>query len=299
MRIVQTRVGRLHTHLLRVPRDAVLTPALTRIEGHEDRLREVGFPGRLEVGQALLPAAVGPRSRYNADGEERVRRDRPKERVSRLAWARWLEHHGAERREVRGVRPRSYQRFPRARVPAPELDLRVCRSRSGRLVVATEPLARGADDARMLHAVNLLLELFGECVLLDEAARPLARGRERRLDWETRSPADALAPALAAMPERARRVAEHRLGHLDGLGPDFTAAGRGGFRGCAVFGFARHGRLVVEDLRSAGVTFVTGRGWGELSRLPKGTLLDRVARDVTVEHSAGWETRLRAALVGD
>lgn len=293
---MQRRVARLHAHLLRVPRDAVLTPALTRIERRDERLREVGFPERLEVGHALLPAGLGPRSRFNADGQERVRLDRPRERVSRLAWARWLEHHGDERREVRGVRARSYQRFPRARVPAPQLDLRVCRARSGRLVVATEPLARGADDARLLHAVNLLLELFGECVLLDEATRPLDRGPERRLDWETRRPAEALASALAAMPERARRVAEHRLGHLDRLAPDFRAAGRGGFRDCAVFGFARHGRMVVEDLRSSGATYVTSRGWGELSRLSKGALLDEVARDGVVRHTAGWEERLRAAL---
>ncbi len=296
VRIAQRRVARLHTHLLGVPRDAVLTPALTRLEGREELLGAVGFPGRLEVGQTLLPAALGPRSRFNADGGERVRRDHPEERVSRLTWARWLEHHGAERREVVGVRSRSYRRFPRARVPAPGVDLRVCRARSGRLVIATEALARGADDARMLHAVNLLLELFGECVLLDERTRPLARGRERRLDWETRRPADALDPALAAMPPRARRVAEHRLRHLDALSPDFTAAGRGGFGGCAVFGFSRRGRLVVENLTAGGSTYVTPRGWDEISRLPKATLLDRVAEDAVVDHSPGWEERLREAL---
>lgn len=296
MRIAQSRVARLHAHLLRVPRDAVLTPALTRIEGHEERLREVGFPGRLEVGQALLPAALGPRSRHNADGGERVRRDRPEETVSRLAWARWLEHHGDERREVRGVRPRTYRRLPRARIPAPQVDLRVCRARSGRLVLATEPLARGVDDARMLHAVNLLLELFGECALLDERARPLTRGRERRLDWETRRPADALEPALDAMPARARCVAEHRLRHLRDLSPDFTAAGRGGFGGCAVFGFARHGRLVVEDLRPAGATYVSPRTWAELSSLPKAAMLDAVGDDDRIEHTPGWEARLREAL---
>lgn len=33
---------------------------------------------------------------------------------------------------------------------------------------------RGADDARLLHSVNLFLELFGRCDLLWEPARPSA-----------------------------------------------------------------------------------------------------------------------------
>ncbi|MGE3140559.1 MAG: hypothetical protein AB7O53_13955, partial [Thermoleophilia bacterium] len=156
VRIAQTRVGRLHTHLLGVPRDAVLTPCLTHVDRHAGRMRELGFPARPQVGQDLLPAVVGPRSRFNADGAEQVRRDRPPERVARLAWSGWVEGGGEGRRAVRDVRPRSFRRLPRERQAAPEVRLRVCRGRSGDLVLATEPLARGADDARMLHAVNLL-----------------------------------------------------------------------------------------------------------------------------------------------
>lgn len=280
-------------------RDAVLTPALTDASRRSDRLREIGFPARLEPGQRLLPAVVGPRSRINADGEDVPRRDLPKERVSRLAWARWIEHHGREQREVRGVRPWSYTRFPRAHVPAPHLELQVCRDPSDRLVVAARPIARGREDDLLLHAVNLLLELFEECTLIDEARMPLVRTAGPRLNWDVRPRPDGLDPLVEGLPDTERRVAEYRLARMRELGPDFTAVGRAGFRGCAVFGFADRGRMVVERLHGDTATYVTERSWDDLETMGKDELIDEVGRERRIDHSPGWETRLRAAVAGD
>lgn len=301
LRIEQKRIRRLHAHLLGVPRDAVLTPALVDLDAHRGRLRAIGFPAGLEPGQVLLPAVVGPRSRFNADGGERVHRDRPKELVTRLAWARWLERHGGDQREIRGVRPWSYQRFPRTLVPAPHVELRVV-ALGGRLAVAAEPLRRREDGARLLHAINLMLELFGECELLDAPAGPVTAAPATRLNWELLAAGGlaAFPPQLGAvvghLPLKDRRVAEYRIARVGELAPDFMAVGRAGFRGYAMFGFGDRGRFVLESLYFGNETLVSGRGWDELSRLGKGELLRAGVHEERIPHAPGWESRLRDAV---
>lgn len=300
--IAQQRIRSVHSHLIGVPRGAPITPALVHLSGHRARLREIGFPEPLAPGQVLLPAIVGPRSRFNADGRELVHRDRPKETVTHLAWARWLERHGDDQREVRGVRPWTYQRFPRTEVPAPGVELRVVALAGGLTVVAAETIARGADDARLLHSINLLLELFGECSLLGDEDLGPAPEPGTRLNWDLLAPDDPphmtsrLGAVLGDLPLKDRQVAEYRIARVGELEPDFLAVGRAGFRGCAVFGFTGRGRYVLESLYHGSETLVTDRGWQELSRLGKAELLSDRVHEQRIAHSRGWESRLRDAV---
>jgi hypothetical protein len=299
-RIVQQRIRTLHPHLLGVPRETVLRPGLTDPGAHRGRLREIGFPEGLEAGQVLLPAVVGPRSRFNADGDERVHRDRPKEFVSRLAWGRWIERHGTDQREIRGVRPWNYERFPRTPIPAPHVELRVRALAGGRLAVVAG-VAGGGGDPLLRHAVNLMLELFGTCDLLHDDALPPAPAAAP-LNWQMYSaeglpevPAP-LRPVVGPLPLKDRRVAEYRIARVGELQPDVMAVGRGGFRGYAMFGFADRGRLVLENLYRGNETLVTDRDWRDLSRLGKGELLGDDVGGQRIAHSRGWESRLRQAI---
>lgn len=300
-RIAQRRVRSLHPHLLGVPRDTVLVPAITDPGAHRARLRQLGFPERLEAGQVLLPAVVGPRSRFNADGAERVHRDRPKELVSRLAWGRWLERHGPDQREVRGVRPWNYERFPRTPVRGPEVELRVVALAGGGLAVLAGASGRGGDG-RLLHAVNLLLELFGACALLGESALSPESPSANRLNWEVHPAVglpevpSPLEPVLGELPLKDRRVAEYRIARVGELSPDLVAVGRGGFRGYAMFGFAARGRFVVENLYRGNEVLVTDCDWDDLSRRGKGELLRDDDRGRRIAHAHGWESHLRAAV---
>lgn len=300
MRIAQKRIRSIHAHLLGIPRGTALTPALTDVGRHRDRLCEVGFPEPIAPGQQVLPAILGPRSRFNADGEERVHRDRPKEIVTRLAWARWLERHGDDQREVRGVRPWPYVRFPRSHVPAPGVELSVVTLTDGSPAVSALTLRRGEDDPLLLHAINLLLELFGECDLLcegDVAPAPAATGASR-LNWDLLPPAapEPLEEVIEGLSPKDRHVAEYRIARVRELEPDFLAVGRAGFRGCAVFGFAERGRFVLESLYTGNETLVSDHDWEDLSRLAKAELLGDNVHGHRIAHARGWESRLREAV---
>lgn len=297
-RITQRRIRSLHPHLLGLPRGTVLTPCLTDPGAHRGRLREIGFPESLDAGQVLLPAVVGPRSGFNADGAERVHRDRPKEFVCRLAWGRWIERHGTDQREIRGVRPWNYERFPRTPIPPPHVELRVAPLAGRRLAVVADSTGT-AGDPQLLHAVNLMLELFGTCDLLGGDAPPAEGMQATRLNWELH-PAEGLPevpsplrPVVGPLPLKDRRVAEYRIARVGELSPDVVAVGRGGFRGYAVFGFADRGRLVLENLYRGNETLVTDRRWDDLSRLGKGELQGDGVGGQRIAHSRGWEARLR------
>src|SRR5437016_3446273 len=95
--------GRRIRSLSRVPKREVV-PALVDFSSHAERLAAIGVNFPLVVGDSVLPAAVGPISRFNAEGGEIVHRDQPKETVWRDVYTRWLEwrgYYGAE--EVWGV----------------------------------------------------------------------------------------------------------------------------------------------------------------------------------------------------
>lgn len=298
VRIEQRRISRLGAHLLGVPRGGLVAPVVGDLRPRARLLEAVGFPVRLQEGQVLLPVIVGRRSRFNADGDDRPERQRPKERVPSLNSVPHGRRESAERR----VHNWSYARYPRTRIPGPGVELSVVRDGGGALLIATEAFRRGEDDARLAHTINLLLEIFGECVLRRDDPLPAAAG-QTRLNWEVapagpggRPGADGFASAIAQLAPPVRAVARHRLERILELEPDFIAVGRAGYRGCGVFGIARHRRFVVESLFHDNATHVSGRGWDELSRTRKSDLLTGLPGDQPILHSRGWEGRLRAAV---
>ncbi len=300
VRIEQRRISRLGAHLLGVPRGGVVAPVVGDLGERGERLAAVGFAPPVAEGQVLLPAIVGRRTRFNADGDDRPERTRPKERVPSLTS---VPSGGAP--DQRRVHNWSYARYPRSRVPGPNVELRVAADARGRHLIATESFRRGDDDARLTHTINLLLEVFGDCLLL-RAGPPPPRSPLTHLNW-TVCAADPLdpgavaarfGPAIDELAPPVRAVARHRLRRVLELGPDFVAVGRAGYRGCGVFGFGPYRRFVVESLFHDNATHVSGRSWDELSRRPKCDLLAGLPGDQPIAHARGWEARLRAAVEG-
>jgi hypothetical protein len=299
------RIRNLDGKLPGVAVGTAVLPALVGVNDQHDALVKAGFELPLRDGDIVLPRIVGPRSRFNAEGGENVHRDLPKEPVWRMVWTRWLEWHGPHEVEQYGVKQREYMRYPRTVIPPPEVSLRVARSIRDEQVVVTEPLRFGVDDPdRLLHEVNLLLELFGECDLLAEDLEPLLGPPTRSLNWAIlprgRRPWDSvrkdLEGTLDGLDIDHQRVAEYRLRFMHSLGPDFQAYGRGGFRGYVVFGFEDREVYVLESLYYGNATYVFGRSWEQLSTLTKADIIKGDLARARIVHSVGWERRTRAAV---
>jgi hypothetical protein len=305
MRIVAKSVRSLDRHLPGVAQGTALLPALTELEDHERALERVGLGWPVREGDSVLPRALGPRSKFNAEGGETIHRDQPREQVWHLVWTRWLEWHGREQREEWGTRARSYSRFPRTPISPPEVELKVAKDAQGELVVVTAPLRFGVDDPdALLHHVNLLLELFGQCELLTEDLGPLLGPPERRLNWgllpRGRRPWPQLREDLRLvvqdLPDGDRQVAEYRLRLMNSFGPDFFALGRAGFTGYVVFGFEDRGRYVLESLFTGNATYIFGDDWERLSGLTKAQIIQGDLAEERIVHNRSFERRLRGAI---
>lgn len=305
MRIVGKRVQRLARYMPTFAPGSDVVPALVEIHRYDDRIGAMGFSVPPLVGDTLLPPVVGRRTRENANGHEVIHRDQPMEQAWVDGLYRWLEWHGKESVEQWGVRSRPYWRYPRTPVPPQDVQLTVLEQASGATAIATERFVYGrGDQSRLLHAVNVMLELFGECEILTGNLEPIFGVPTRTLNWRmlpagvrsTQQVRDEVDEVTRDWTDAERHVAEHRWRMVEQHGPDQIGVGQAGFRGYLAFEFRDASIWVLESLQQGNATYLFGEDWETLSRLTKTQILaDNLAVDRIV-HARGWEGELAVAI---
>jgi len=267
------------------------------------RLRALGFDDAPTDGESLIPSPVGPFSTFNANGREIVRRDLPKVSQSRMVWSTWNDWHGNPHS---GMQIRSQQVYQRELVPPPEEYLTVMQGESGP-VVASRSLDKSVDDdEKIVHVINLLLELFGDLEITSvdlKSARSLV---VKRLNWRVLPPGEfpferakkELAEFLDRVEEKVRPVVQSRIRSVTQYKPDFVAVGVGGFREYVVFGFQSKNIYVLESPTLGNATYVFKNNWAEVSALSKKEILDGALHEARLVHNHRWTGALRQAITG-
>lgn len=270
------------------------------------RLRAIGFMDGANVGDRLLPAGIGPISRFNAHGARIVHRDQPKETAYRSVEWHWQEFRGPYRTvEMSKIVDVPYKRYPRTQIPPPSIELAISMTADGQRVLVSPLLQfQGVNDASLIHVVNLLLEITGYCQIFTAQLGELIQSPIRRLNWQVlpsgqRSWAE-LRPTLAKIINRAKkgnqRVIEHRMETINSYSPDFVAIGLAGFAGYVVFGFPAKKLFVLESIYTGNATYVFGERWEELSKLTKVQVIEGGFHKARIVHRDGWERRIRALI---
>ena len=213
----------------------------------------------------------------------------------------WKLWDGTWRSETR-YQP--YQRYPRTKITAPGVELEVRSEPDGALVLAADSLDYvAANEAEILHRINLFRELFGEAAVLTEDLEHYVRAETRRLNWELLPPGEMpwpllrhhVKPLIDRMGERKGPVATRRLKMLtEEFQPDFVAVGRAGFAGYLVFGY--EDVFVMESLYYGNATYVFGEDWEELSKLTKAEILREARQRDRIIHRESWEGEIRQLL---
>lgn len=267
-------------------------------------LRELGFSEPPMVGERVLPTGVGPVSRRNAEGWYVVHRGQPKETAYRERW--WLrkEWHGRDRVEVWDTVDVPYQRYPRDFLPPPSCELQMTRRGQETLVVSDLVEYTEQNLERLKHLINLFLELFGICEVLDESMTPPPTPVVRRVNWEIlpcgRYPWSKMQEHVRPLIERARKgrrpIIEQRLERVGRYEPGFMAVGRAGFRGYLVFGFEKLGLYVLESMYYGNATYVFDRDWETLSQLTKAEILSSSYQRDRIVHLKSWEGQFAALM---
>lgn len=266
--------------------------------------QKVGFSDTPQPGDIVLPKAVGPVTRRNAYGRDLIRRDLQKETLYRdHAWTRQEWAGKGQTRTVTSIVSVPYKRYPRNHEAGFEEEL-VIRKANDKLIVSIigSVVYEDSNEARLLNAVNIFLEVFGYVELFNEDLEPVPIPSEvKRLNWRILPPGEKISEStlknVLSRSKRVRPIEMLRQEEISSYGPAERAIGMGGFTGYIVYVFPAKGIAVLESIRYGNASYIIDDGdWERLSKLTKQELLSRKLVKAREVHHGSWTARMNGHL---
>lgn len=260
-------------------------------------LCRIGFEPGCGAKASIIPRAIGPVSRFNSCGKDRVLRHLPKESYSR--WGCIKDWHDAVHFvDIPG------ERYQREHLPAPMEELALI-ARQGEWRVLSRAVPKRAENhPALLHLINLFLELFGECDILDEQLMPLIDARQmKRVYWEILPPGELPWEAVEILAEGVctkgvlrRAFQRHRYDCIRRFRPDAVYRGVGGLGGYLVFEFRRKGISLMENFTNGNATYICHGDWKEVSQRTKAEIIRHSLCERRIVHSRAWPREMAELL---
>lgn len=273
------------------------------------KAQEIGFSTCLPNGETILPSVIGPVTKRNSDGYYIIHRDRPKEtwyRTIEWSWKQWSGRGVTE--DMSDFVDVPYQRYQRALIPPFAVELTVATNKNGEKYIVS-PIYEydtNSEQGELLHVVNLFLEIFNECHVLDEGIEDIVIPTLIRLNWDILPPGeypweiryDQIKPFIQKAKTGNQSMVRHRIEYINSFGPDFVAIGKAGFSGYLVLGFERQGLYIFESIYTNNATYIFDKNWKELSALTKKEILTNdLQKDRVIHRTDSWEKRISELLV--
>ena len=307
MIIKKKRIRNIEKYLGFVEEGTTIIIGLNNPENYPEILRQIGFT-EIEAGLSVLPSSsFGNVSKYNAEGDEIIHRNKPMETVWHMVlWPR-EEWRGRDNTEtVIGIVSRPYPKYPRTPIPPPSVELSLQYKTSGELVLTSPPSEYIEDQKDLIkHKINLFLEIFGECYVFSEDLNEIINAPVRKLNWRVLPPGPMpweelyrqLEHDLDKIPEEKRTVYEYRLKKINEYGPEQIAVGTAGFNGYVILGFENKDINVCESFLYGNATYIFGEDWEALSQMTKAEILrDDLHMERIIHRKYSWERRMRQLL---
>lgn len=269
-------------------------------------LHRIGFTELLNEGETVLPIYNGPISNFNSEGKYKIHKDQPMETAYRQrewTWEQWAGYHETETRtEIVDV---PYKRYPRTFISPPSVELSIVKnSEDKRYVVAPEQILDLSNPDKLLHIINLFLEIFGYCEVLSKDLKSYVLKNLQRLNWEILPPGkwpwnkikEKILPIIKQTNRQKQVVIEYRLKVITKFNPEFSAIGRAGFRGYLIFGFPEKNIYALESLFTGNATYIFEENWEYLSKLTKAEILKESLQKDRIIHRKKWDHHINDLL---
>lgn len=300
MNIKKRRIRNLQPYLRLIPENEDFYIGLSNFNENLDRIQEIGFTDNLLVNEQILPKSIGPISEYNSEGKNNILKDQEKEQYVQIREWSWDDWGGHTHSKIVYI-PR--ERYPREFVPPPSSELKITELENNKLLIS-ECLNRRNGEDKILHIINLFLEIFGECDILTNELIPPISQNTVRLNWKLLPPGeypwekvrDEVTDIIERQPRGNQPVANYRLETITEHTPNFVAIGNGGFNDYLVFGFPEKNIFILESIRTGNATYVFDQNWEELSQLSKKEILDNELQQNRIIHRQDWENNINALL---
>jgi hypothetical protein len=298
MLIKKRRIKSLEKNIRGVSRGEKIIVALANPKTYKDKVVNCGFTGALSLGEKLLPHSIGPVSDFNANGKYLSRKDKPMETAYRQGEWTWQEFHGRYSKvEKSKIVEIPYQRYPRTFITPPSVELSIATNVDENMfLISPEFTYEKMNDSVIIHVINLFLELFGECQILDAKLEQIIKAPIIRLNWKI-LPKGAM-PWTKLRPKLEQTIARQGMGNqivinkrfesINSHEPEFVAVGQAGFDGYLIFGFPKIRLFVLESTAVNNATYILNKNWEVLSTLTKAEILNEALHKERVIHRENW-----------
>jgi len=310
MKIAKKKILKLNNNLPKSAFGKTFIPAvILNIDENKDKLSKLGFSENLEIGETLLPAPIGPTTRFNALGKEVPDKTKPKEtRYREIEWC-WEQWAGYGRTEtVCDNRLVPYERWQRIFFAPPSIELTISQNKDG-LITLTAPKSKfmKENESDAVHKINIFLEIFGVCEILDKNQVPLVK-TTKSLNWTILPPGKRpwseqkkfLKPLLDLITDkRSNPVLQSRLEDVNSLNPEFTAIGNQGFSGYVIFGFPKKNIYILESAFYGNAIYAFNDNWEDLSKKTKAEIIQGKLQIDRITHNGertNWMERIKELL---
>lgn len=255
------------------------------------QLEKIGFPSNSGHGTTILPSELGPISKFNSEGKEKILKNRPKETVYHTRIIK--DWHGNP--QLANI---PYKRYPREEIP-PALEEISIHVSNGVTRVISLDIPTGKQE-RLHYIARLFIELFGEFEVLDASKKPLFHNINiKRVNWEI-LPAGNLtwkqiSDYIAQMKDKTIKdntFQELRCDILSKTKPDFIYKGIAGFDGYVAFVYKTKNIAIMESFFYGNASYVFDENWKEYSKLTKKEIIEGHLHIMRIIHDNAWKTKI-------
>lgn len=259
----------------------------------ESKLMMMGFPAVDFTGIKILPRAIGPVSTFNVEGRDELLKNLPKETYYHDAFIK--DWHGYYHYvEISG------KRYRRNHIDGPCQEISLVKIGEKNYAISDSlPNTPGGKEL-IKHVINLFLEIFGVCTILDKnkcpevLSAPLKRANwqilpEGEIVWER---VNQIVGNIQDSSELVGKLQKYRFMTIIQYKPNIVYYGKGGFHGYLVFVFKNRRLVLMENMIYGNATYIFRDNWEELSKLSKAEIQKYNLYDKRLVHRESWPMQI-------
>lgn len=255
----------------------------------KDEDKKVGLNS---IGDVVLPSEdYGVQSRRNAYGYSYPDKTKPKER--RYVSTNWIYPFGNT--NASEIPVDIYREcFPKVEVPPYEIHLMLTENDDNERFVIVDLDARVRNE-HLKDAVNLMLEIYGECYIFDGEIKIKRNIKKRKIGWEIlpqgEMPSRHCERQFTKYRKKPNGFLFYRLEYIEKYDVIDAAEGLNGFKG--YFAYVFNNCCVLESAVYGNATYIIPReNWEELSQKTKRLLFDEDKVIDKVVHNKKWKQNI-------
>lgn len=284
------------------------TPVRLKVEDVRrfgEKVISFGFKETDENGISILPSIINRYAKKNAEPFYIVNKSLPLEEYTQVVY--WTRHEWAGKGQVNPVTAFSYIKKKRYHRDcfAPFSVCFTLKIEEEKLCIISDEIILSVENYdKLINTVNMLLDLFGECIV--DFTEQKCNRRNVVVNWDIlpkgEYPWDIVKGTLSSLAKghtKTRTVMMLRnCEAIYAKHPDFVAYGRSGFKGYAVFGFSDRNLYILESIMPNNATYVLENDWEAISRMSKAEILSQELHKARIVHSEKWQKNLDMILEG-